>query len=84
MAATARSRLTIRCTGQRVRRGSLKPFGRVCGAQFTTTVAYRSRAGWIELARTAGWRISPFSPGNTVTACCPACVTGTRRRTKEP
>lgn len=84
MAATARSRLTILCTGQRVRRGSLKPFGRVCGTEFITNAPYRSRAGWIELARTAGWRVSPLRPDNTVTACCPACVSGTRRRTKEP
>ena len=83
MAATARSRLTILCTGQRVRRGSLKPYGRVCGAEFTTTVPYRSRAAWIELARTAGWRVSPLTRTGTVTACCPACVSGARRK-KEP
>jgi hypothetical protein len=80
MAATARCRLTIRCTGQRVRRGNLQPYGRVCGTEFTTTVPYRSRAAWIELARTAGWKVSPLTPGNTVTACCPACVTGARRK----
>jgi hypothetical protein len=66
--------LLIRCSGQRVRRQSLKPYGRVCGAEFVTTVAYRSRTAWVELARTAGWKVSPLnSTTNSVIACCPAC-----------
>ncbi len=63
----------IRCTGRKVRRGSLTPYGRECGTEFTSTAPYRSPGEWIELARTSGWRISPLSPDNTVIACCPTC-----------
>lgn len=73
MAATDRTRLVIRCTGRPVARVSLKPVGRECGTLFTTTAPYRSRAGWIEMARAAGWKVSPLSAANTVTATCPAC-----------
>lgn len=68
-----RTRLLIRCTGRRVNPRTIQPVGRVCGRVFTSPRAYRSRANWIELARAAGWRVSPIQPDKTVTAGCPRC-----------
>ncbi len=68
-----RVQLVIRCGSRPLDRLTLKPRGRVCGKLFTSTRAYRSRADWIERARSVGWRISPLKPDKTVDACCPKC-----------
>lgn len=72
-----RNPLLIRCSGRHVNPLSFKAVGRECGRQFRSAKAYRSRADWIERARSAGWRVSPLQqPGNTVIANCPRCRTG--------
>lgn len=80
-----RIKLEIRCTGRAINPLNNQPRGRVCGIVFQSPRAYRSRAAWIELARAAGWRVSPLARDKTVTAICPPCVAGKRRnRRKEP
>jgi hypothetical protein len=69
-----RKKLLIRCTGRRVNPLNNKPYGRVCGKEFTSARGYRSRADWIERARAAGWRVSPLQRDNTVIANCPSCT----------
>jgi len=78
-----RTTLLIRCTGRTVHRVTLKPRGPTCGTVFTSERPYKSRADWIERARAAGWRVSPLQADNTVIACCPSCVSGTKPKTKE-
>lgn len=68
-----RRQLLIRCTGRAVNPRNNQPVGRVCGRLFASAKAYRSRADWIERARSVGWRVSPLQPDNTVIACCPRC-----------
>lgn len=83
-AKATRKPLVIRCTGRLVDPRTFRPVGRVCGRVFKSATAYRSRANWIERARAAGWRVSPLASDNTVTACCPTCHTGKKRKKKEP
>jgi hypothetical protein len=71
-----RTHLEIRCTGRKFNPSKNCLYGRACNRVFTSARPYRSRKDWIERARSAGWRISPPHPDKTVTACCPACVTG--------
>lgn len=75
-------RLVITCTARAVNPLSNKPRGPACGTVFESAGPYRSRANWIEQARAAGWRISPLAKDNTVTAACPDCTNGTRRKKK--
>jgi acetaldehyde dehydrogenase (acetylating) len=82
-APRTRAKLEIRCSGRAVNPLNNQPRGRVCGIVFESPRAYRSRAAWMELARTAGWRVSDLHPDKTVTAICPPCVAGKRRRRKK-